>query len=76
MVDLMCLQQLYKRREIAEIKWINRGSNPVDIMTKSRPYQALKDLIDTNTVKLQVTEWVERTGDKEGSISDLVNRDR
>ena len=30
-------------------------------MTKSKPCQALKDLIDTNTVKLQVTEWVERT---------------
>ena len=26
-----------------------------------------------NMVKLQVTEWVERTGDKEGSISDVVN---
>jgi hypothetical protein len=29
-------------------------------MTKSKPCQALKDLIDTNTVKLKVTEWVER----------------
>src|SRR6266702_4116172 len=75
-VDLIYLQQLYKRREIAEIKWIDRGSNPIDAITKSRPCQALKDLINTNTVKLQVTEWVERTGDKEGSISDLVNWDR
>ncbi len=75
MVDLMCLRQSYERREIAEIKWIDGGSNPADAMTKSRPCQALKDLIDTNTVKLQVTEWVERTGDKEGSISDLINRD-
>ncbi len=37
MVDLMCLQQLYKRREIAEIKWIDGGSNPVDAMIKSKP---------------------------------------
>ena len=37
-VDLMCLQQLYKRREIAKIKWINGGSNPVDAITKLRPY--------------------------------------
>ena len=70
----MCLRQSYKRREIAKIKWIDGGSNPADAMTKSKPCQALKDLIDTNTVKLQVTEWVERTGDKEGSISDSVNR--
>jgi hypothetical protein len=62
-VDLMCLRQLYKRREITEIKWIDGGSNPVDAMTKSKPYQALKDLINTNTIKLQVTEWVERGED-------------
>ena len=63
----------YKRREIAEIKWIDGGSNPADAMIKSRPYQALKDLINTNTIKLQVTKQVKRTRDKEGSISDLVN---
>ena len=73
MVDLICLQQLYKRREIVEIKWIDRGSNSVDTMIKSKSCQALKDLINTNTVKLQVTEWVERTGDKENGISDLVD---
>src|SRR6266705_2275463 len=74
MVDLMCLRQLYKRREIAKIKWIDGGSNPADAITKSKPCQALKDLIDTNTVKLQVTEWVERTEDKECGISDLINQ--
>src|SRR6202035_2767640 len=48
MVDLMCLRQAYERREIMEIKWINGGSNPADAMTKSKPCQALKQLIDTN----------------------------
>jgi len=38
MVDLMYLRQLYKRREIAEIKWINRGSNPIDAMIKLKSY--------------------------------------
>ena len=69
----MCLQQLYKRKEIAEIKWINEGSNPIDSITKLKPYQALKDLININIVKLQVTKWVERTGDKENGISNSVN---
>jgi len=59
----MCLQQLYKRREIAKIKWINGGSNPIDAITKLKPYQALKDLINTNIIKLQVTKWVERGED-------------
>jgi hypothetical protein len=48
----MCLQQSYKRREIVEIKWINRGSNPIDAITKSKPCQVLKGLIDTNIIKL------------------------
>ena len=56
MVDLMCLRQAYERREITEIKWINGGSNPADAMTKSKPCQALKQLVDTNKLDLQVTE--------------------
>jgi hypothetical protein len=60
MVDLMCLRQAYERREITEIKWINGGSNPADAMTKSKPCQALKNLVGTNKIDLQVMEWVER----------------
>ena len=58
----MCLQQSYEQREIAEIKWINRNTNLADAMTKTKPCQALKDLINTNMVNLQVTKWVERVG--------------
>ena len=60
MVDLMCLRQAYERREITEVKWINGGNNPADAITKAKPCQALKALIDTNKLNLQVTEWVER----------------
>ena len=63
MVDLMCLRQLYRRREIVEIKWIDGGSNPADVMTKNKPCQALKELINTNMVNLKVTEWMEHVGD-------------
>jgi hypothetical protein len=56
MVDLMCLRQSYERREITEIKWINRDNNPANAITKSKPCQALQDLIDTNTVNLKTTE--------------------
>ena len=58
MVDLMCLRQAYERREVAEIKWIDGNSNPADAMTKSKPCQALKNLIDTNCIRLQTEEWV------------------
>ena len=60
MVDLMCLRQAYERREIAEVKWIRSGDNLADAMTKAKPCQALKTLIDTNKLNLKVTEWVER----------------
>jgi hypothetical protein len=59
-VDVICLRQAYERREIAEVKWIKSNSNPADAMTKSKPSNALTQLLDTNTIQLDVEEWVER----------------
>jgi hypothetical protein len=60
MIDLLCLRQSYERREIAEVKWIDGNTNPADAMTKGKPCNALKALLDTNKIDLKVTEWVER----------------
>ena len=60
MIDLLCLRQSYERREITEVKWINGNTNPADAMTKGKPCNALKTLLDMNTIDLKVTEWVER----------------
>jgi len=57
-IDVMCLCQLYKCREIMEVKWINSNSNSADLMTKSKASTALKKLINTNYLKLQAMEWV------------------
>ena len=57
----MCLYQLYKRREIAEVKQINGNSNPINLMTKSKVSIALKKLINTNYLELQAIEQVKRT---------------
>ena len=56
----MCLYQLYKCREIIKVKWINSDSNFTNLITKSKAFTALKKLIDTNYLKLQAMEWVER----------------
>jgi hypothetical protein len=56
MINIMYLRQLYKRREIAKVKWINGDSNPVDTITKSKPLLALKWLINTNQIKLKTVE--------------------
>ena len=60
MIDIMCLYQLYKRKEITEVKWINSDSNPTDLMTKRKVFIAFKKLIDTNYLELQAIEWVEK----------------
>jgi hypothetical protein len=60
MVDLICLCQLYKHREIAKIKWIKGNTNPANFITKSKVYNALKQLINTNKVNISIIEWVKR----------------
>jgi hypothetical protein len=61
-IDIMCLHQSYKGREITEVLWINGDNNPTDAMTKVCPCQALWNLVDINRIDLQATGWVERNG--------------
>ena len=56
----MCLHQLYKCREITEVKWIDGNSNPTNLIIKGKASTALKKLIDINYLELQTMEWVER----------------
>ena len=59
-VDFIYLRQLYKHKEIAEIKQIKGNTNLANFITKSKAYNALKQLIDTNKVNISVMEWVKR----------------
>jgi hypothetical protein len=73
MIDVMCLREAYERREIAEVRWIKGTTNPADSMTKAKASNALKQLIDTNKLQIDVQEWVERpatakTGDVTAGI--------
>ena len=52
MIDVMCLYQSYKCREITKVKWIDGDNNPVDLITKGKTSTALKKLIDTNYLEL------------------------
>jgi hypothetical protein len=60
MIDLMCLKQSYERREIADIRWIDGNINSADAMIKFKSCNVLISLIDTNSLYLKTTEWVER----------------
>ena len=44
-----------------EVKWIDGEANPVDAITKDKPYAALIWLINTNQIDLQAIGWVECT---------------
>jgi hypothetical protein len=59
-IDLMCLRQSYERRKIAEIRWIDEEINSVDAIIMIKFCQILKNLIDTDTIDLKTTEWVEK----------------
>ena len=63
MVDIICLRQSYKRREIMEIRWIDGNSNPANVMTKAKPCHALQELINTNMVNMKTSSWVKRGTD-------------
>ena len=54
MVDFMYLYQLYKCKEIAKIKQIKGNTNLANSITKSKVYNALKQLINTNKVNINV----------------------
>jgi len=40
-IDVICLWQAYKQREITEVKWIDGNTNPADAIIKGKPYLAL-----------------------------------
>jgi hypothetical protein len=53
-VDLICLRQAYERRKIIKVKWISGRDNLANAITKAKPCQALKTLIDINKLDLKV----------------------
>ena len=60
MIDIMALCQLYERREIAEVRWINGKDNPADAMTKLTPNKALERFLNDNQLTIRIEGWVQR----------------
>ncbi|KAI1005358.1 hypothetical protein K3495_g2857 [Podosphaera aphanis] len=52
MVDIMALRRSYEHNEVTEIGWIEGSKNPVDAMTKYKPCDTLRKLIDKNEVDI------------------------
>ena len=49
-IDIICLYQVYKHREIIEVKWIKGESNPANLITKNKGSTILKLLINLNKI--------------------------
>ena len=62
MIDIMAFYQLYKRKEIIKIQWINKKDNPTNAITKFTLNKTLKKFIDSNQLNIQVEGWVQRKG--------------
>lgn len=60
MVDIMALRQMYERRELWEVRWINSNCNPADSMTKITPNNSLEGFLNTNLLEINVEGWVKR----------------
>ena len=55
-VDVMVIQQSYKRRIITKIRLIKGDSNPTDVITKAKANTSLTRLIDTNKIDTEAKQ--------------------
>ena len=51
-INIIALYQLYERKEIIKIWWIDRKDNPANIIIKSTPNNALKKFINFNQLSI------------------------
>ena len=52
MINIIALRQLYERKEITKIQWIDGKDNPADTITKSTPNKALGEFVDSNQLSI------------------------
>ncbi|KAF2192832.1 hypothetical protein K469DRAFT_731253 [Zopfia rhizophila CBS 207.26] len=59
-IDIMALQESYKRWELYKIRWINRADNLANAFIKRNSNSLLKRFINTNKVHVRIDRWMER----------------
>jgi hypothetical protein len=53
-IDIMAIKQTYEKKELFEIRYINRRDNPIDTITKLLPNKVLEKFIDTNELIIRM----------------------
>jgi hypothetical protein len=54
MIDIIIFRESYERRELFEIRWINRQDNPANTITKVSPNKVLEGFLDTNKLRVRI----------------------
>jgi hypothetical protein len=52
MINIIALRQLYERKKITKIWWIDRKNNPANAMIKSTPNKALREFVNSNQLSI------------------------
>lgn len=53
-INVIAIRKVYKKQKIVKIKWIDKESNSINTITKSKLYQVFKDLVNNNTITIKV----------------------
>ena len=51
-INIIAIQQLYKRRELFKIWCINGLNNPINAITKATSNKALENFVNTNQIQV------------------------
>ena len=51
-INIIAIQQLYKRRELFKIWWINGLNNPINPITQATSNKALENFVNTNQIQV------------------------
>jgi hypothetical protein len=54
MIDIIAIRQAYEKKELFEIRYINRQDNPIDTITKLLFNKILEKFVDTNKLIIRI----------------------
>jgi hypothetical protein len=54
MINIIAIRQAYEKRELFEIRYINRQNNPADIITKLLSNKILEKFVNTNELIIRI----------------------
>jgi hypothetical protein len=54
MIDIITIKQAYEKKELFEIRYIDRQDNPINTITKLLSNKILEKFVDTNELIIRI----------------------